>query len=189
MPGGHRTDITFTGRGCPSSGHFYYSPRPIWVDFVAALLLLEFLREIILAVKGWYRRRQCAARSSENCRSPRTGSRPATRAPPPSEQLLPGESPSDLYGPSAPPLSSDRDRARRPRNPDDRTRGLPRPGDTFHDAGELIPVQYVPARELIVGPDSDGNPTCVHRRHKLSLGDVHRLVITWNRPPPINLDP
>ena len=191
MPGGHSKTITFAGKTCtdPGRGHIYYGARPIWVDFVIALLLLEALREVIQAVKSRFRRGRSGGSWKPRSREdPRPRGETAARGIPPSEQLLPGEDPSDLYGPSAPPQPSGR--VRRARNPDDRVTGLPRPGDTFHDQGEIIPVQYVPARELVVGPDRHtGRPTCVHPRHKLNLGDVHRLFLSWERPPPLNLDP
>ena len=109
MPGGgYRTDVTFTGKGCSKPGQSTGGVRPIWVDFLVALLLVEALREAIQVVKGWFRRRRCVARSSEPRR--------AAHNPPPSEQLLPGEDPADLYGPSAPTQPSVRVLASAARN-------------------------------------------------------------------------
>ena len=54
MPEGYsKPAITFAGKTCTNPGHIYYGARPVWVDFVVALLLLEAMREVIQAVKNW----------------------------------------------------------------------------------------------------------------------------------------
>ena len=178
MPGGHQSEITFVGRNCPSSSYSFHGARPIWVDFVVALLLLEALREAIQVVKRWVRRKRN--------RSGSKGVRRSAHAPPPSELPLPGEDPADFYSPSAPPQPSGPGEGSQTITPSPserryRTRAFHR-GDIVQegefDAGELVPVRYIPASE----------GSTLYPRHKLTLGNVHRLIVSFDRPP-VNLDP
>ena len=157
--------LTFPGRSCPSEdSSSRRSTRPIWVDVLIALLILELLRAV-----GTCLRRLVAKRY--------TRKRHQSGGPPPREVPLPGETPAQFHAPSAPPapFGTAVEQPTLTPSPSERRHlpFYPRPVRDVH-----VPVQYKQEPE-----DPRPNTSWTQLRRKLDLGDVCRLMISFDPPP------